>query len=119
MKLLRRADAESSKGSTFTGDVTLERAMPEQTDGGMGVSVVHFNDGARTNWHEHPGEQVLYILEGEARAGTADEEIRAQPGDVIYMKPNQRHWHGAVEGGSMTHISVTTVGSPTWYEAPE
>lgn len=119
MRVMRSADARSDQGTTFTGEVTLDRLMPAQQEGGMSVSVVHFKDGARTNWHEHPGEQVLYILEGEARAGTADEEVRASAGDVIYMPPNGRHWHGAIEGSSMTHISVTTVGPPTWYEAPE
>lgn len=119
MHVKRGADAQSDRGSTFTGEVTLDRLMPAQTEGGINISVVHFENGARTHWHEHPGEQALYILEGEARAGTPNEEIRASVGDVIYMPPNERHWHGAIEGGSMTHISITNVGSPTWYEAVE
>lgn len=119
MKIVRKEEADIRTGDTFTGDVTLERVLEQQQESGMGVSVVHFRDGARTHWHEHPGEQILYILEGEARIGMAGEEIRAKPGDVVHAAPGERHWHGAVEGQSMTHISVTTVGSPTWYEAPE
>lgn len=118
MHLIRGADAPSSKGTTFTGDVTLTRLLAAE-EGSISVSSVHFEDGARTNWHNHPGEQVLYVVEGEARAGTADEELRAGPGDLIYMPAGERHWHGAVEGQSMTHLSITTVGPPTWYEAPE
>jgi hypothetical protein len=31
----------------------------------------------------------------------------------------ERHWHGAAAGRSMTHLSVTNVGPPEWFEAPE
>jgi len=119
MRLIKASEAPSEKGTTFTGDVTLTRLLSGAA-GSISVSSVRFENGARTNWHEHPGEQVLYIVEGEARAGTADgEELRAGPGDIIHLPANQRHWHGAVEGQSMTHLSITTVGPPTWYEPPE
>jgi quercetin dioxygenase-like cupin family protein len=118
MQVIRGATAPSQKGTTFTGDVTLTRLLAGAA-GAITVSSVRFEDGARTNWHEHPGEQVLYVLEGEARAGTAEEHVLAAPGDIIHLPANQRHWHGAVEGGSMTHLSITTAGPPTWYEAPE
>ncbi len=119
MHLIQGASAPSGTGSTFTGDVTLTRLLATDEPGGISVSSVHFEDGARTNWHVHPGEQVLYVVEGQARAGTADEELRAGPGDIIYMPAGERHWHGAVEGGSMTHLSITTEGPPTWLESPE
>ncbi len=118
MQLYKASDAPASKGTTFTGDVTLTRLLAG-AEGDIGVSSVHFEDGARTNWHDHPGEQVLYIVAGEARIGTADEELRASPGDVVHLPAGQRHWHGAVAGQSMTHLSITTAGPPTWYEAPE
>lgn len=119
MKVIRKGTAERQKGTTFTGPVTLERVLTAQRDGGMSLSVVHFEDGARTHWHTHPGEQILFVLEGEGRVGTETEQLRVGPGDVIYSPPGERHWHGAAEGASMTHISVTTVGAPTWHEAPE
>ena len=81
--------------------------------------IVRFTDGARTHWHVHPGEQVLYILEGEGRVGTEHEEVQVAAGDVVYTPPGEKHWHGAMPGSSMTHISITTVGAPEWFEAPE
>jgi quercetin dioxygenase-like cupin family protein len=119
MHVIHGASAPSAQGQTFTGDVRLTRLLGAAEPGGITVSSVRFEDGARTNWHEHPGEQVLYVVEGEARAGTADGEVRAGLGDIIHLPANQRHWHGAVAGGSMTHLSITTAGPPTWYEAPE
>jgi quercetin dioxygenase-like cupin family protein len=118
MHVIKGADAPANKGTTFTGDVTLTRLLAAE-DGKVSVSSVHFEDGARTNWHDHPGEQVLFVVDGEARAGTVDEEFTAGPGDIIHMPAGERHWHGAVEGSSMTHLSITIVGPPNWYEAPE
>ena len=119
MKIIRKGEHTSSKGSTFTGDVTLDRVMDPVVAEGMGVSIVHFTDGARTNWHEHPGEQILIVIEGEGRVGDGTEEHTIYPGDVIHEGPGKRHWHGAAPGKDMTHISVTTKGAPTWYESPE
>ncbi len=118
MKIIHKDDHSSDLGKTFTGKVTLERVLGQQREGGMTVSIVHFEDGARTNWHAHPGEQVLIVLEGEGRVGTETEEHLVFPGDVIHEHPGERHWHGAVPGKNMTHISITTHGSPTWFEAP-
>lgn len=118
MKIVRKHEQTSQSGTTFTGNVTLDRVLGAQQEGGVSISVVHFDDGARTHWHEHPGEQVLYILEGEGRVGTATEQYLVSPGDVVHATPGERHWHGAAPGASMTHISITTVGSPTWYGAP-
>jgi len=119
MKVVRGNDAKREQGGTFTGEASLRRLLSAQQAGGMAASVVHFEDGARTHWHTHPGEQILYILEGQGRAGTADEEVIVGPGDVVYAAPMERHWHGAAPGQSMTHLSITNVGPAEWFEAPE
>ncbi len=119
MKIIRAGESPTQQGTTFTGAVTLERVLTEQQPGGPSMSIVHFEDGARTHWHEHPGEQVLYILSGEGRVGTASEQFLVYPGDVIHAASGERHWHGAAPGQNMSHISITTHGSPTWYDAPE
>jgi quercetin dioxygenase-like cupin family protein len=119
MKVIRGNDARTTQTGAFTGQTRLRRLLDVQQQGGMAVSLVSFEDGARTHWHTHPGEQILYILEGQGRAGTAEEEFRLEPGDLVYAPPMERHWHGAAPGQSMTHLSVTTGGAPEWFEAPE
>lgn len=118
MKIIRKDEHSNQQGSTFTGKVTLERILAQQRDDGVSVSIVHFEDGARTNWHAHPGEQVLIVLEGEGRVGTETEQHLVYPGDVIHELPGERHWHGAAPGKHMSHITITTHGGPTWFEAP-
>jgi quercetin dioxygenase-like cupin family protein len=57
---------------------------------------------------------VLYILEGEGRVGNESEEVQVRAGDVVYTPPGEKHWHGAAPGHTMTHLSITNVGSPEW-----
>ena len=119
MKVVRSNEGKIHQGSTFTNKTFLNRLLPAQQENGISLSLVTFEDGALTHWHAHSGEQILYILEGEGRVGNADEEMRISAGDVVYTGPGEKHWHGAAPGSSMTHISITNVGSPTWFdEAP-
>jgi len=119
MKVIRKQQAKSQKGKAFTGETVLDEMLQPQVPAGIKLTLVRFSEGARTHWHAHPGEQVLYILEGEGRVGTETEEVLVHAGDVVHAMPGERHWHGAVEGKSMTHLSITTVGSPQWFEAPQ
>ncbi len=119
MNVVRAGDAKQEQMGLFTGTTRLMRVLGAQQPGGMALTVVHFEDGSRTHWHVHPGEQVLYVLSGQGRVGTEDEEVTIGPGDVVYAAPMERHWHGAVPGQSMTHLSVTNVGPAEWFEAPE
>ena len=38
------------------------------------------------------------------RAGAPIEEIR--PGDVVWIPPGEKHWHGATPSTAMTHIAI-------------
>ncbi len=119
MKLIRKDEGDDRQGTTFTGQTFLRSMLSEQQQGGIKMTLVRFEDGSLTHWHDHPGEQVLYILSGKGRVGNEATEWEVEPGDVVYTAPGEKHWHGAAPGHSMTHISITTVGSPTWYGAPE
>lgn len=119
MKVIRNEEGESHQGNTFTGKAELLRKLAAQQTGGIAVSIVRFEDGALTFWHDHPGEQVLLILEGVGRVGNNVEEHTVGPGDIVYAGPGERHWHGAAPGQSMTHVSITTEGAPHWHEPVE
>lgn len=84
---------------------------------------VSFQPGARTNWHKHPGGQILLITEGTAfyqeRGGV---KRILQKGDVVSCPPNLAHWHGASATSTMTHLAVgpnTDRGAVTWLEKVE
>lgn len=116
MKLVRNGEVPPVPGETFSGEAKMTRVLPAEVPGGMAASLVRFEDGARTHWHEHPGEQVLYIVDGLGRVGNETGAWEVGPGDVVHTAAGERHWHGAAPGASMTHLSVTTVGPPVWGE---
>ena len=58
-------------------------------------------------WHTHPLGQTLIVMAGCGRAqrwGGPIEEIR--PGDVVWIPPGEKHWHGATPTTAMTHIAI-------------
>ena len=119
MKVVRGDEARQEQIGAFTGETQLQRLLGAQQPGGMAVSLVHFEDGSRTHWHVHPGEQVLYVVEGEGRVGTADEEMRIGPATWSMPLPWSATGTARRAGHSMTHLSVTNVGPAEWFEAPE
>ena len=91
----------------FTGAVRVDPLFnppaPARSRGGS----VTFEPGARTAWHSHPLGQTLIVTAGcgwVQRAGGPVEEIR--PGDVVWIAPGERHWHGATRTTAMTHIAI-------------
>jgi len=71
-----------------------------------GASVT-FEPGARTAWHTHLLGQVLIVTAGwgwTQRWEGPIEEIR--PGDVVWIPPGEKHWHGASPTTAMTHIAI-------------
>ena len=70
-------------------------------------NAVTFEPGPRTAWHTHPLGQVLIVTTGCGRVqreGGPIEDIR--PGDVVWVEPGEKHWHGAGPTTAMTHIAI-------------
>ena len=74
-------------------------------------SVVNFDKGATTGWHTHDCDQILVVTAGTGIVATEKEEREITVGDVVHIKAGERHWHGAKADTTMSHITVTTVGS--------
>ena len=104
---------EKAPPEHFTGEVLFG---PVRHDGSLNVLAVSFAPGARTDWHYHPGGQVLYVTEGAGLLQEEDEAaVEIATGDVIYTPPDLAHWHGALPDSPMTHYSHTT-GAPTVWQ---
>jgi 4-carboxymuconolactone decarboxylase len=91
----------------FTGSVSIDPLLsenpPSHTSGGR----VTFEPGARTVWHSHPLGQTLIVTAGTGwvqQFGGQVQEIRQ--GDVVWIPPNVKHWHGATASTSVTHIAI-------------
>jgi len=91
----------------FTGAVRLEPLVDAPAPARVRGAKVTFELGARTAWHTHPLGQTLIVTAGCGRAqcwGGPIEDLR--PGDVVWIPPGEKHWHGAAPSEAMTHIAI-------------
>ena len=91
----------------FTGTVRVDALFQAPDPARVLGASVTFEPGARTAWHTHPLGQTLIVTAGAGRAqrwGGPIEQIR--PGDVIWIPPGEKHWHGAAATTAMTHIAI-------------
>jgi 4-carboxymuconolactone decarboxylase len=98
----RRGPAEN-----FTGSVRIDQAFQATAPGRTFGGRVTFEPGARTAWHSHPLGQTLIVTSGVGRVqrwGDPIDEIRA--GDVVWIPPGQKHWHGAAPTTAMSHLAI-------------
>ena len=91
----------------FTGAARVEPLLEPKAPAHTSGSLITFEPGARTAWHTHPLGQLLIVTAGKGRVqrwGDPVEEI--EQGDVVWIPPGQKHWHGAAPSSSMTHIAI-------------
>lgn len=92
----------------FTGSARIDSFFQASAPARISGARVMFEPGARTAWHTHPLGQILIVTAGTGRVqrwGDPVDEIRQ--GDVVWIPPGQKHWHGAAPNSSMTHIAIT------------
>ena len=109
MEIRRCGSRPSGKGPAeyFTGTVRIDPLFEAADRPGVSGGSVTFEPGARTAWHTHPLGQTLIVTFGAGRVqwwGGPVEEI--PPGDVVWIPPGEKHWHGASPTVAMTHIAV-------------
>jgi quercetin dioxygenase-like cupin family protein len=109
MEIKRSGSQPSVKGPAewFTGTVRIDSLIDAPAPARVSSASVTFEPGARTAWHTHPLGQTLIVTSGAGRVqrwGGPIEEIR--PGDVVWIAPGEKHWHGAAPTTAMTHTAI-------------
>lgn len=95
--------------NNFTGTAWLQMLVTNDTTFNTSIGNVTFEPGARTNWHYHPGGQILLITSGKGRYGEKGKPVRElNKGDVIKCDPSILHWHGAAPDSEMSHLAIGT-----------
>jgi quercetin dioxygenase-like cupin family protein len=97
-------------------DPVIEAADPAR----LNAVRVSFEPGARTAWHTHPLGQTLLVLSGCGRVQSEGGPVREiRPGDVVWIPPGEKHWHGASPATGMVHLAMQerqNGGAATWLE---
>jgi quercetin dioxygenase-like cupin family protein len=91
----------------FTGTVWQDSIIAAAAPARIVSTRVSFEPGARTAWHTHPLGQTLYVISGVGRVQTKGGPVREiRPGDVVWILPGEKHWHGASSTNGMTHVAM-------------
>ncbi|MBY5591590.1 cupin domain-containing protein [Rhizobium leguminosarum] len=104
----------------FTGAVETSGFYKSDAPARIGGATVSFSKGARTAWHTHPLGQTLFIISGTGlvqKEGGPVETFHA--GDVVWIPPQVKHWHGASRHEAMSHFAVAEAldgSAVTWME---
>ena len=105
----------------FTGETHVQMLTVDGKNFDAMSYNVTFAPGSRTYWHSHPGGQLLYCTSGEGRYQEKGKEIQhLKAGDVVEIKPDIVHWHGAAPHSEFVHLGISTQlskGPATWYGA--
>ena len=96
-----------------------------ESDSPLFLANVTFEPGCRNNWHIHHatsgGGQILICTAGYGWYQEEGKEAESlQPGKVIVIPANVKHWHGAKKDSWFSHISIEVPGENTsneWLEA--
>lgn len=115
MEILVEGDRGYVYNGRFTGPVQLEMVFeagePAAEVANLAdadIAKIHHEDGAVTNWHSHPGGQILMLIAGRARIGNADgTTTEILPGTCVRTAPGEAHWHGADAGETCTWLGIT------------
>jgi quercetin dioxygenase-like cupin family protein len=104
--------------NNFTGTAWLQMLVNNDSIYNTSIGNVTFEPKARTNWHKHPGGQILLVTEGSGyyqEKGKRTQLIRK--GDIVKIPPDAEHWHGATNTDTLVHIAISTntdKGSVIW-----
>jgi quercetin dioxygenase-like cupin family protein len=100
---------EKTTNTNFTGDVWIENLVDSDSLDDTRVGNVTFEPGARTNWHYHPGGQILLVIDG---TGFYQEKGSVKrilyKGDVVKCPPDVPHWHGAGNNDGFIQVAITS-----------
>ena len=112
--LFPRGGANTAFAQYFSGQSYLNMLTTE----GVAIGNVTFEPGCRNNWHIHHaksgGGQILLCTAGRGwyqEWGRPAQELN--PGDVVVIPPEVKHWHGATADSWFAHLAVEVPGEET------
>jgi quercetin dioxygenase-like cupin family protein len=107
IRTAEKMQTQRAPANYFTGTVWQEALIEAPSPARLRAVRVTFEPGARTVWHTHPLGQTLYVLSGVGRIQLWGEVARViTPGDVVWIPPGEKHWHGASPDQAMTHLAL-------------
>ena len=109
-----RGEENTAYSKYFVGQSYLNMLSVEQ----VVIGNVTFEPGCRNNWHIHHaksgGGQILLCTAGRGYYQERGKEPRElNPGDVVNIPAEVKHWHGAAPDSWFSHVAVEVPGTDT------
>lgn len=96
------------KSDNFIGEPWVLRMFAADSTFNCAVGNVTFEPQTRSNWHIHPGGQILLALDGIGYYQEKGKELQIlRPGDAVKCPPNVEHWHGASHNDWFVQLAIT------------
>lgn len=123
VNVFKKGNPNNAYAKYFIGNSYLNPLVG--SDSPLFLANVTFEPGCRNNWHIHHatsgGGQILICTAGYGWYQEEGKEAESlQPGKVIVIPANVKHWHGAKKDSWFSHISIEVPGENTsneWLEA--
>ena len=119
-----KGQENSGLSEYFTGK-SYVNPLTKPGESTVALANVTFEPGCRNDWHIHHaktgGGQILICTAGSGwYQEEGKEAVSLEPGMVIVIPPEVRHWHGAKVDSWFSHIALSVPGTETsneWLEA--
>ena len=122
VNVFKKGNPNDAYAKYFIGNSYLNPLV--ESDSPLFLANVTFEPGCRNNWHIHHatsgGGQILICTAGYGWYQEEGKEAESlQPGKVIVIPANVKHWHGAAKDSWFIHLSLEVPGencSNEWLE---
>lgn len=117
--------SENTAFAPFFRGTSYLNPLTKPGESAVFLANVTFEPGCRNNWHIHHaksgGGQILICTAGSGwYQEYGKEAVSLEPGTVIVIPPEVKHWHGAKADSWFSHIAVEVPGEEAnneWLEA--
>ena len=117
--------SENTAFAPFFRGTSYLNPLTKPGESAVFLANVTFEPGCRNNWHIHHaksgGGQILICTAGSGwYQEYGKEAVSLEPGTVIVIPPEVKHWHGAQKDCWFSHIAIECPGEETsneWLEA--
>lgn len=112
MKIVRRDRpmARARSGPVYTDSVVIQELVSDDDASHIYVTASTFVDRCRSTWHSHTTERLSSATNGVGIVADSHAEREVAPGDVVVLKQNESHWHGAMADQGTTHPAILMPG---------
>ncbi len=114
MNVINSAEKRKINQDRYSGEALIETLRSATSPKDPDVLHCHYEKGVVTNWHSHPGGQLLYVLSDSGVIGTEEDgEVTLSKGELVNVPPIERHYHGSTHQNESEFL-VLTWGVTKW-----